>query len=58
MTSVPSMCKTSGRYHGIFLSTEPGSDATPLAHDTAGLVGMAGGSNQMHKSIHLLDKRL
>jgi hypothetical protein len=34
--SVPSMCKTSGKYHGTFLSTEPGSDATPLAHDTAG----------------------
>jgi hypothetical protein len=35
MMSVLSMYKTSGRYHGIFLSTELGSDGTPLAHDTA-----------------------
>jgi hypothetical protein len=45
-------------YHGT-----PGHRArtgrTPLAHDTAmvHLVGMAGGGNQMHKIIGLLNKR-
>jgi hypothetical protein len=35
-----SMCKTPGRYHGIFLSTEPGSVGTPLVPNTAGpLIG-------------------
>jgi hypothetical protein len=35
MMSVPSVCKTSDRYHGIFLNTETGSGRTTLVDDTA-----------------------
>jgi hypothetical protein len=37
MKAVPSMCKTSGRYHGVSLGTELGSVRTPLITDTAGI---------------------
>jgi hypothetical protein len=55
MKSVPSICKTSGRYHGIFLSTEPGSDGISLTPNTDP-VAMAGGGNKMHRSYVCLIK--
>jgi hypothetical protein len=65
MKLVPSMSKTSGRYHGIYLRTELCSGGTHLRHDTTGIAvdratsfGVAGGGNQMHRSYGYLVKSL